>query len=104
MAEEQTTRKVHIDLELDTSVINNGDNPWSRWVHLARTVDAWRIFPRIFLVVYIVLLYQTTHWFMDLTDPNNAQAGLISVVVGAGAAWFGLYVGAKKKDDGNKKE
>jgi len=24
--------------------------------------------------------------------PNNAQAGFVSVVVGAGAAWFGLYV------------
>ena len=29
---------------------------------------------------------------MALPDPNNAQAGLVSVVVGAGAAWFGLYV------------
>ena len=29
---------------------------------------------------------------MALEDPNNAQAGLISVIVGAGAAWFGLYV------------
>ena len=28
---------------------------------------------------------------MALSDPNNAQAGLVSVVVGAGAAWFGLY-------------
>ena len=29
---------------------------------------------------------------MNLSDPNNAQAGFVSVVVGAGAAWFGLYV------------
>ncbi len=29
---------------------------------------------------------------MALPEPNNAQAGLVSVVVGAGAAWFGLYV------------
>ena len=29
---------------------------------------------------------------MALPDPNNAQAGLVSVVVGSGAAWFGLYV------------
>jgi len=32
---------------------------------------------------------------MALPDPNNAQAGLVSVVVGAGAAWFGLYVNSK---------
>ena len=32
------------------------------------------------------------NWFMGLPDPNNAQAGFVSVIVGAGAAWFGLYV------------
>jgi hypothetical protein len=31
-------------------------------------------------------------WFMALPDPSMAQSGLISVVIGAGAAWFGLYV------------
>ena len=30
---------------------------------------------------------------MDLEAPNFEQSGLISVVVGAGAAWFGLYAG-----------
>ena len=47
-----------------------------------------------------LLVYQVTHWFMNLADPNNAQAGLVSVVVGAGAAWFGLYTGTGgKKND-----
>jgi hypothetical protein len=27
------------------------------------------------------------------------QSGLISVVVGAGAAWFGLYAGSDKSKD-----
>ena len=30
---------------------------------------------------------------MDLETPTFEQSGLISVVVGAGAAWFGLYAG-----------
>jgi len=34
---------------------------------------------------------------MLLPEPNNAQAGLVSVVVGAGAAWFGLYVNSTGK-------
>ena len=36
---------------------------------------------------------------MNLPEPNNAQAGFVSVIVGAGAAWFGLYVnsGSGKK-------
>jgi hypothetical protein len=36
---------------------------------------------------------------MGLSDPTNAQAGFISTVVGAGAAFFGLYV-----NSGNNKE
>ena len=40
----------------------------------------------------MVVFYQTWKWFRSVTDPNNAQAGFVSVVVGAGAAWFGLYV------------
>ena len=71
---------------------------WKR--ELGKAFDVWRVFPRVFITVYIVLLYQVTHWFMNLADPNNAQAGLVSVVVGAGAAWFGLYTGTGgKKND-----
>jgi len=67
------------------------------WIDLAQAVDSWRIFPRIFISVYIILLYQVVHWFMNLSDPNTQQAGLVSIVVGAGAAWFGLYTGSSKK-------
>ena len=76
-------------------------NPWSKWVHLAKTVDAWRIFPRAFITVYMFLLYYTTIWFMGLDTPTLEQSGLISVVVGAGAAWFGLYT--RSKGDGDDK-
>ena len=30
-------------------------------------------------------------WFMGLPAPTMEQSALISVIVGAGAAWFGLY-------------
>tara|TARA_B100001939_G_C16489494_1_gene424871 strand:- start:376 stop:477 length:102 start_codon:yes stop_codon:yes gene_type:complete len=33
---------------------------------------------------------------MTLEAPNLEQSGLVSIVVGAGAAWFGLYLGSKK--------
>ena len=72
------------------------DNPWQRWIWLSNMIDAWRIFPRAFLSVYIFLLYYCTMWFMDLQDPTFEQSGLISIVVGAGAAWFGLYAGTAK--------
>jgi len=59
-------------------------------------LDAWRIVPRSLILSYMIVFYQTCNWFMNLSDPNNAQAGFVSVVVGAGAAWFGLYVNGKR--------
>ena len=86
-------------------VANN--NPWQKVIFMAQAVDAWRIFPRVFLSVYIFLLYFATMWFMDLPEPSLEQSGLISVLVGAGAAWFGLYAGTHKAptagQDGQKK-
>lgn len=91
------TKKVNIELEVDTNVVNSGVNPYQNIIYMARAVDAWRIFPRIFLTVYIVLLYKVVIWFMALEAPNFEQSGLVSIVVGAGAAWFGLYTGSSKK-------
>ena len=58
--------------------------------------DRLRIFPRAFISVYIYLLYDVVQWFMALENPNTQQAGLVSVIVGAGAAWFGLYISSNK--------
>lgn len=74
-----------------------GKNKYKKWIYLAQAIDSWRIFPRIFITTYIVLLYQVVNWFMELEDPSMEQSGLVSVVVGAGAAWFGLYLGSSRK-------
>ena len=72
------------------------DNPYQKFIFVAQAIDSWRIIPRAFLAVYMYLLYFTTFWFMDLPDPSFEQSGLISIVVGAGAAWFGLYTNSHK--------
>jgi|TARA_Y100000114_G_C11736372_1_gene316410 hypothetical protein len=87
------------ELEDDKNV-----NPHQKWIHLARAVDSWRIFPRVFLSVYIFLLYYSTMWFMALDQPSLEQSGLISIIVGAGAAWFGLYAGTSNSSKGFKGE
>jgi hypothetical protein len=76
-------------------------HPHQRMLDFATTVDAWRIFPRAFITVYLVLLYNSTTWFMGLSDPTMAQTGLISTIVGAGAAWFAMYT-RTNGDGGNK--
>ena len=72
-------------------------NRYQKWVDMAHAVDQWRIFPRIFISTYIYLLYAVVIWYMDLSTPTMEQSGLVSIVVGAGAAWFGLYTGSSKK-------
>ncbi len=32
---------------------------------------------------------------MSLPDPTNAQSGFVSVIVGAGAGFYGIYVNGK---------
>ena len=93
---EPEKKKIQIELEVDTNTVNRGLNPYQKWIFLAQAIDAWRIFPRAFLSVYIFLLYYATMWFMGLEDPTLEQSGLISIIVGAGAAWFGLYAGTSK--------
>jgi len=87
------TIKKRLELDIDVTPKNDGINPYEKWVHLAKTVDAWRIFPRIFVSVYIILLYKVVIWFMELPEPNLEQSALVSIVVGAMAAVFGIYAG-----------
>lgn len=91
------TRKIKLDLEVDTTTKDLGVNPYGKWIHLARAFDSWRPFPRIFISMYIYLVYKVVIWYTQLPDPSMEQSGLISVVVGAGAAWFGLYLGSGSK-------
>jgi len=103
--------EVTVDLENYTALLNRideledhisdnqitGKNKYQSWISMAEAVDSWRIFPRIFITTYIYLLYKSAMWFMELEAPTMEQAGLISVVVGAGAAWFGLYANSGNK-------
>ena len=60
-------------------------------------IDRWRIVPRLLMILYGIAFYECMMWFMELPEPSMAQAGFVSTVVGAGAAWFGLYTGTSKK-------
>jgi hypothetical protein len=96
-SKDSVKKKVTVELEVDTHTKDVGPNPFQWWIHMAKAFDQWRIFPRIFITTYIILLYKCVIWYMELEAPTLEQSGLISVVVGAGAAWFGLYAGTSKK-------
>ena len=79
------------------------DSKYQKTIDLAHAIDQWRIFPRIFISTYIYLLYKVVMWYMALESPTMEQSGLVSVVVGAGAAWFGLYTGSSKSKSSSEK-
>jgi hypothetical protein len=53
----------------------------------------------LFIIIYMYMVFRVVEWYIGLPDPTMEQSGLISVIVGAGAAWFGLYVGSGRKGD-----
>ena len=96
------TKKVNLELEIDTNTVDSSKNKYQGLIDLAKAIDSWRIFPRIFITTYIYLLYKVVIWYMNLANPTMEQSGLVSIVVGAGAAWFGLYTGSRAKSDDKK--
>jgi len=91
-----------LKLQIREKELQEQSNKLKKGIAFAKIVDAWRIFPRIFISVYLFLLYKSTVWFMALEAPTTDQFGLVSVIIGAGAAWFGLYV--RSKGDGEKSD
>ena len=59
----------------------------------AGMLDKFRVIPRLMMLAYCWAFYSSIQWFMELPTPTNAQAMFISTIVGACAAFFGLYVG-----------
>ena len=92
---EEVVKKVTEEYELKKSdlVPDQGDEAPTWYNKLAGLLDKFRVIPRLVMLAYIFAFYTSVKWFMGLTDPTNAQAMFISTIVGAGAAFFGLYVG-----------
>lgn len=55
-------------------------------------IDDYKIFPRLMMFIVTLLTYQSVHWFMALESPSNAQAGLVSVCMGALTGSFAVWM------------
>ena len=96
MAEEkvkitETTKEYELALEDIVPATGQDEPTW--YNKTSGIMDQFRLIPRLIMIAYIYAFYSATTWFMALADPTNAQAAFISTIVGAGAAFFGLYVG-----------
>lgn len=81
----------------------------------AEWFDAWRVFPRIMVGLYMLMVYEVVRWYMALEDhimpgcivksgitciieaPSNQHAVLVTAVIGFSAAIFGFYTSTSKK-------
>ncbi len=60
-------------------------------------INEWRILPRVMVGLYGYVFWHVSTWFMALADPTASQAAFVSTIVGASAAFFGLYVNSGYK-------
>ena len=74
-------------------VPDTGEDAPTWYNKTAGMLDKFRVIPRMGILAYMYAFYKSVTWFMQLPDPTNSQAMYISTIVGAGAAFFGLYVG-----------
>ena len=81
------------ELKKSDLVPDTGDDDPTITNKIAGLLDKFRVIPRLVMLAYIFAFYKSVTWFMQLPDPTNSQAMYISTIVGAGAAFFGLYVG-----------
>ena len=89
----ETSTAKEYELDKADLVPASGDEEVTWYNKTAGIMDKFRLIPRFIMLAYIYAFYSATTWFMALPDPTNAQAAFISTIVGAGAAFFGLYVG-----------
>ena len=68
------TKKVKIDLELDTTVKDLGPNPYAKFLHFSMLIDSFRLFPRIFIVTYLIILYSACLGFGLRIIPTDFPA------------------------------
>lgn len=65
---------------------------------ISKVLNILRIVPRTVVMLYGYVFWDITVWFMELEDPTAQQAAFVSTIVGAGAAFFGLYVNSGKNN------
>ena len=63
-------------------------------------LNQYRLVPRIIVALYGYVFWDVATWFMALPNPTAPQAAFVSAIIGAAAAFFGLYVnsGASLKE------
>ena len=62
-------------------------------------VLAWKILPRLMMLMMSISAWRVVEWFMTLQDPTSQQAALVSVVTGAMTGAFAVWMNHEGKGD-----
>ena len=62
-------------------------------------VLAWKILPRLMMLMMSISAWRVVEWFMTLPDPTSQQAALVSVVTGAMTGAFAVWMNHEGKGD-----
>jgi hypothetical protein len=58
---------------------------------------AWKIMPRLMMLVMTVMYIRVIEWGMSLDDLSTQQSAMISVVSGAMTGTIAVWLGSEKK-------
>lgn len=59
-------------------------------------VLAWRIMPRLMMMVMTIMYIRVIEWGMSLEDLSTQQSAMISVCSGAMTGAFAVWLGSEK--------
>ncbi len=59
-------------------------------------VLAWKLLPRLMMIMMSISAWRFVEWFMTFPDPTSQQAALVSVVTGAMTGAFAVWMGHEK--------
>ncbi len=59
-------------------------------------VLAWKLLPRLMMIMMSLSAWRVVEWFMTLPDPTTQQSALVSVVTGAMTGAFAVWMGHEK--------
>lgn len=59
---------------------------------------AWRLLPRLMMLMMSISAWRVVEWFMTLPDPTSQQAALVSVITGAMTGAFAVWMNHEGSD------
>ena len=73
--------------------LNRAPPAYQKWADMAEMLSKWRLFPRAFFAVYMIVFLHIINWAMGLEAMTTQQVTLVGSIVGLATAIFGIYCG-----------